>query len=57
MGNRRPWASWGWGRGQAGEKGRRPGRPQPLAFLSLQPAGTSLPRSQCPQGVETPDWR
>lgn len=44
--------------GRAGwEKGRRPGRPHPLAFLSLQPARTPLHRSQNSQGVETTDWR
>jgi hypothetical protein len=41
----------GWGEGE------KPGRPQSLAFLSLQPARTPLHRSQCPQGVETTDWR
>lgn len=41
----------------AGEKGRRTGTPEPLAFLSLQPTGTFLHRSQCPQEVETRDWR
>lgn len=51
------WAYWSLMGGQAGENGRRPGRPQPLAFLSLQPARTPLHRRQNPQGVETTDWR
>lgn len=38
-------------------EGRQPGRPQPLAFLSLQPARTPLYRSQSPWGVEKTDWR
>lgn len=50
-----PWACWGLMGGQAREKGRRPGRPQPLTFLSLQPAWTPLQRSQDPQGIETTD--
>ena len=47
----------GAGGGAAWGDGGGPGRPQPLAFLSLQPAGTSLHRSQCPRGVETAHCR
>lgn len=56
-GDRKPQVCQGPGEGQDEEKGRGPGRPQPLAFLSLQPAGTSMHRSQCPQGVETAHCR
>lgn len=45
-----------WGGVSWGERGKA-GRPEPSAFLSLQPARTSLHRSQCPQEVDTPDWR
>lgn len=46
----------GW-RGRLGRREKAWLASHPLAFLSLQPAGTSLHRSQCLQGVKMPDWR